>query len=435
MNIRIKKIILSIMVLLNVIFLNAKDNKTLTLFVNGQGKTFEDAKSNCFRNAIEQAFGFYISSKTEILKDSLIKDEIISTSSGNIQEFDIISNLQLKNGTFLVSMNVVVSKSQLVNFCSKKAISLDFDATSLAASARLNNLYAENELRIIKTLEKELDMLLAEPFEFKMSYQLPKAKNGNNYTFNIPVDVDVCISDNFTNGLNYIMSALENVSVKLSKKDAAFDHGITNAYFIDFNNRQKEYFFRNDYVTKFVSLLSTKIRNKISDFELYLNDESYLKPDFESIDAYNKDRFLIGRDFKEGYPFGDIGLFAGGFDKAKEVEISTFRVNFESTTFNLSYFSKRCLGFYTAFPHNQPMNIMAANWRGLVHGEVAVGGNSFYPFTFSFYQGNTSKPFVLFSVAQESKSRVIAKHKINLRLSISQLENVKSISIKPGNNY
>jgi hypothetical protein len=64
-------------------------DKTVTLVVSGSGKTQDEAKQNALRSAIEQAFGTFISSKTEILNDSLVKDEIVSVANGNIQKFEI----------------------------------------------------------------------------------------------------------------------------------------------------------------------------------------------------------------------------------------------------------------------------------------------------------------------------------------------------------
>ena len=49
--------------------IHAQDDKTVTLTVSGTGKTLEEAKKNALRSAIEQAFGAFISSKTEILND------------------------------------------------------------------------------------------------------------------------------------------------------------------------------------------------------------------------------------------------------------------------------------------------------------------------------------------------------------------------------
>ena len=65
----------------------AQDDKTVTLTVSGSGKTQQEALTSALRNAIEQAFGTFISSNTQILNDNLIKGEIISVSSGNIQEY------------------------------------------------------------------------------------------------------------------------------------------------------------------------------------------------------------------------------------------------------------------------------------------------------------------------------------------------------------
>lgn len=59
---------------LSVLVCNAKDEKTLNLTVSGQGKTQDEARQMALRNAIEQAVGTIISSKTEIFNDNLIKD-------------------------------------------------------------------------------------------------------------------------------------------------------------------------------------------------------------------------------------------------------------------------------------------------------------------------------------------------------------------------
>ena len=84
-----KQLILIIAIALN-FSSYAQEDKTVTLTVNGQGTTLEEARQSALRSAIEQAFGVFISSNTEILNDELIKDEIVSVSNGNIQKFEII---------------------------------------------------------------------------------------------------------------------------------------------------------------------------------------------------------------------------------------------------------------------------------------------------------------------------------------------------------
>lgn len=51
-------------------------DEVVTLTVNGQGQTKEQATTNALRSAIEQTFGVFVSSNTQILNDDLVKDEI-----------------------------------------------------------------------------------------------------------------------------------------------------------------------------------------------------------------------------------------------------------------------------------------------------------------------------------------------------------------------
>jgi hypothetical protein len=105
----------NLVILLTCVFaLNAfaQDNKTVTLIVSGQGKTQEEAKLNALRGAIEQAFGAFISSKTEILNDRLIKDEIISLSNDDniiwkIEDYYKSSNNQWDAFSFSVVITLL----------------------------------------------------------------------------------------------------------------------------------------------------------------------------------------------------------------------------------------------------------------------------------------------------------------------------------------
>ena len=51
-----------------IIFAQEAENE-VTITVSGSGKTQEEAKQSALRSAIEQAFGAFISSKTEVFND------------------------------------------------------------------------------------------------------------------------------------------------------------------------------------------------------------------------------------------------------------------------------------------------------------------------------------------------------------------------------
>lgn len=60
---------------------------TVTLVTSGSGANEDEATRNALRNAIEQAFGTFVSSNTTVVNDELVNDAIASVSSGNIIEY------------------------------------------------------------------------------------------------------------------------------------------------------------------------------------------------------------------------------------------------------------------------------------------------------------------------------------------------------------
>jgi predicted RNase H-like HicB family nuclease len=121
----------------------SQDIKNVTLVVSGQGKTQEEAKQNALRSAIEQAFGTFISSKTEILNDDIVKDEIVSVANGSIQNFEIISETQIPNDGYSSSLKATVSVTKLTSYVESKGIAIEFKGGIFAANMRQKTLMEE----------------------------------------------------------------------------------------------------------------------------------------------------------------------------------------------------------------------------------------------------------------------------------------------------
>ncbi len=71
-----KRIILILTFIALSITIYAQEDNSATLTVSGQGQTQDEAKQNAFRSAIEQAFGAFISSNTEILMMRLCQSKM-----------------------------------------------------------------------------------------------------------------------------------------------------------------------------------------------------------------------------------------------------------------------------------------------------------------------------------------------------------------------
>ena len=146
-----RKIVLLVFILLNSA-VYAQEDKTVTLNVSGTGKTIEEARLNALRSAIEQSFGAFISSKTEILNDNLIKDEIVSVSSGNIEKYNIISQTEIPNYGYAITLSATVSIEKLTSFAQSKGVKVEFNGGMFGIKIKLQKLNEEAEIVSLKNL-------------------------------------------------------------------------------------------------------------------------------------------------------------------------------------------------------------------------------------------------------------------------------------------
>ena len=82
------------------------------LQVSGEGSTFEEAKQNAFRTAIEFVAGSVVTSERESTNYKLVKDEILVYSAGYVTDYKILNTITSGNKV-RVSVDVQVSSSKL----------------------------------------------------------------------------------------------------------------------------------------------------------------------------------------------------------------------------------------------------------------------------------------------------------------------------------
>ena len=186
----------------------AQDDKTVTLVVSGQGKTQDEAKQNALRSAIEQAFGTFISSKTEILNDNLVKDEIVSVSNGNIQKYEIISEVQIPNGDYATSLKATVSVTRLTSFIESKGVVVEFKGGLFASNVLIQDLYEKNETEAIVNIVNVLREISNKSFDYTINAADPFSYNG---TWSIPITVNVIANQNFQNIPTLLHQTLKSI--------------------------------------------------------------------------------------------------------------------------------------------------------------------------------------------------------------------------------
>lgn len=114
----------------------------VSIVTTGQGKTIEEAKLNALRTGIEQAFGAFISSRTEIINDELKSDEIVTITNGNIKEFNIVDQWLVGEEQFLI-VKSLVSLGTLTNYLQNKGYKeIIFNGNTFAFNLKLQEFNA-----------------------------------------------------------------------------------------------------------------------------------------------------------------------------------------------------------------------------------------------------------------------------------------------------
>ena len=157
--------------------------------VSGTGKTHEEAKTNALRSAIEQAFGAFISSKTEILNDNLVKDEIISVANGNVQKYDIVSQVELPKIGYAITLSATVSISKLTSFAESKGVEVEFKGGMFAQNIKLQKLNEQSEEKATKNLVEVYSQLLENSFDYSLVSSEPVLVEGQSDVYKINFNI------------------------------------------------------------------------------------------------------------------------------------------------------------------------------------------------------------------------------------------------------
>lgn len=138
------------------ISLVALSQDEVTLVVSGQGTTKDEATTKALRSAIEQAFGVFVSANTEILDDELVKDEIATVSSGNIQKYEELGALTLPNGMNEVTLQATVSVKKLTSYARSHGSSAEFAGATFVANQKMIRLNQQNSAKAIENLYRQI---------------------------------------------------------------------------------------------------------------------------------------------------------------------------------------------------------------------------------------------------------------------------------------
>jgi hypothetical protein len=222
--------------------IEVNSDKTVKLTVSGTGKTLEEAKLNAMRSAVEQAFGAFISSKTEILNDNLISDQITSVANGNIQSFEILNESQLPNGSYATSLKVFVSIDKLTNFVEAKGVKVEIKGGLFALNIKQQLLNEQGETKAICDLVGVLHEVMQTSFNYSIKSDLPKSLDSESKNWEIPLVVTATCNKNIDFCANYFIKTLKTLA--LSEEEVKSYKSLNKSvYKIDVFYKDAQYVF------------------------------------------------------------------------------------------------------------------------------------------------------------------------------------------------
>ena len=212
----------------HIVFAQDSD-KTVTITSSGSGKTKDEAKQSALKSAIEQAFGAFISTKTEMFNDQVVADQMSSVSSGNIKSYNLLNESQLPDGSWGVTLKAIVSVDKLTSFVEAKGIAIEIKGGMFALNIKQQSL---NELGEVKAVS-EMVGLLHEPMQISFDYIIkssePKSLDAENKNWEIPLVVTATTNKNIDFCANYCIKTLAALS--LSAEEVTSYQSLNKAVF------------------------------------------------------------------------------------------------------------------------------------------------------------------------------------------------------------
>lgn len=167
--------------------ISSPNDKVVTLVTSGTGSTKEEATRNALRNAIEQAFGTFVSANTQVLNDELIKDEITTVSTGNVKSYKELSVNQT-NGMYDVSVQAIVSIDQLRKFAQSKGMRAELAGASFAMNMKIRELNKKNEVNAIDHMIEKAEAIAKNGlFDYKLEIGEPFLTKNSKYAIKLRV--------------------------------------------------------------------------------------------------------------------------------------------------------------------------------------------------------------------------------------------------------
>ena len=190
-----------------------KEQDDIELIVAGDGETKNEATMNALRSALEQTYGTFVSSNTTILNDKLIKDEIVSISTGNIKEYHYLTENETNN-KYYVTLKAVVSVGKLVQYVKSKGGETELAGATFAMNMKMKHLREENQKKAEQNYVSQLELMHEQLnlFDYDIIVGEPKEQRSSYKYIEVPFVIGCNVNDNYEKLVQFNKAAFESMT-------------------------------------------------------------------------------------------------------------------------------------------------------------------------------------------------------------------------------
>ena len=248
MNAMLKSFIITSLFTFSSLFVFAQDaEKNIMITASGRGKSKEDAKRAALRSTIDQVIDVFFPSKSELLKDRYIKDQIIAAGNGNIKSYTLLKESQLPDNSWSLTLKAEVSVTKIASFIEAKGISTEFNGGIFAMNIKQQLLNEQSEIKAINEMIDLIQKQMESSFDFTINSGEPKSADEESKNWIIPITVTAITNKNIDFCASHCIKTLQSLS--LSDEEVSNYKNLNKAIFnvvVKYNGTNYSFYLRKN---------------------------------------------------------------------------------------------------------------------------------------------------------------------------------------------
>ena len=261
-----RSLLLAVCVMLTACVSTSKPDEYLR--TTGIGSTYEEAKHNAFKEAIEYQVGVVIASEREAYNDKLVKNEILAYSSAFVDEYKIISQQNI--GT---KIQVVIDVKLSLLRLSDRILSSGKDSKNIDGAKHYTQYtsFLENKQNGDKILSSILNDYPRRAYNIKQSDYTLKMDTYRNLTLIVPYEMHW--NEHYINSLTDALNLVQDGSNGLMQKSPSTIRVVGNKFYFN------EFIIPNKILDAMMDLNEVRIMVEVKDINNTLQHSECFTPD------------------------------------------------------------------------------------------------------------------------------------------------------------